>query len=46
MARISKEMDSTLKAQGYTSGSVGKRMVSLNEERFLYKIQKQGAKNS
>ena len=37
VARINKQMDTILKAQGYTKGSVGKRMVALNEEpRFLY----------
>ncbi|TPH16462.1 DUF885 domain-containing protein [Litorilituus lipolyticus] len=35
--RISREMDTILVAQGYSKGSVGERMVSLNEEaRFLY----------
>lgn len=35
--RISKEMDTILAAQGYSKGSVGERMVALNEEaRFLY----------
>ncbi|MGB0938259.1 MAG: DUF885 domain-containing protein [Colwellia sp.] len=43
VARISKEMDTILKAQGYDKGSVGKRMVSLNEEaRFLYEDSKAG----
>jgi uncharacterized protein (DUF885 family) len=37
VARINKQMDTILKAQGYTKGSVGERMVALNEEpRFLY----------
>ncbi|MEW6981664.1 DUF885 family protein [Colwelliaceae bacterium 6471] len=35
--RISEQMDQILIAQGYTQGSVGERMVSLNSEaRFLY----------
>jgi uncharacterized protein (DUF885 family) len=37
VARISKEMDSILQAQGYKEGSVGARMTALNnEKRFLY----------
>ncbi len=38
VARISKEMDSILQAQGYKEGSVGARMTALNEceARFLY----------
>ena len=37
VARISQEMDSILKAQGYKDGSVGARMAALNgEARFLY----------
>lgn len=37
VARISQEMDSILKAQGYKEGSVGARMTALNNEaRFLY----------
>jgi len=37
VARISQEMDSILKAQGYKDGSVGARMTALNgEARFLY----------
>ncbi|MEE4244496.1 MAG: DUF885 domain-containing protein [Kangiellaceae bacterium] len=37
VARISAEMDKILRAQGYSRGSVGKRMQALNEEsRFLY----------
>ncbi len=37
VARISQEMDSILKAQGYKDGTVGARMTALNgEERFLY----------
>jgi uncharacterized protein (DUF885 family) len=43
VARISKEMDSILTAQGYNTGSVGARMVALNEEeRFLYADSKEG----
>ena len=37
VARISQEMDSILKAQGYKDGTVGARMTALNgEARFLY----------
>ncbi|MBU1619923.1 MAG: DUF885 domain-containing protein [Gammaproteobacteria bacterium] len=37
VARISQEMDSILKAQGYAEGTVGARMTALNgEARFLY----------
>ncbi len=37
VARISKEMDSILKANGYSEGSVGDRMTALAAEpRFLY----------
>jgi len=37
VARINKQMDTILTNQGYTKGSVGERMVALNEEpRFLY----------
>lgn len=37
VARISEEMDTILKANGYSEGSVGDRMAALNEEpRFLY----------
>lgn len=37
VARISEEMDSILRAQGYEDGSVGARMAALNAEpRFLY----------
>ncbi len=37
VARISKQMDKILKANGYSEGSVGDRMAALNEEpRFLY----------
>ncbi|MBU1437980.1 MAG: DUF885 domain-containing protein [Gammaproteobacteria bacterium] len=37
VARISKEMDVILKANGYNEGSVGDRMTALAEEpRFLY----------
>lgn len=37
VARISKQMDAILKANGYSEGSVGDRMAQLNEEeRFLY----------
>lgn len=37
VARISAEMDTILKAQGYSEGSVGERMIGLTDEaRFLY----------
>lgn len=37
VARISAEMDTILKANGYREGTVGDRMAQLNEEpRFLY----------
>ncbi|MCJ8295471.1 MAG: DUF885 domain-containing protein [Colwellia sp.] len=37
VARISAAMDTILQEQGYKEGSVGERMVALNEEpRFLY----------
>lgn len=37
VARITAEMDEILKAQGYSEGSVGERMISLTDEaRFLY----------
>lgn len=43
VARISKEMDSILKANGYSEGSVGDRMTALAEEpRFLYEDSDQG----
>ena len=36
-------MDTILTAQGYNTGSVGARMVALNEEeRFLYADSKEG----
>ncbi|QBG34838.1 DUF885 domain-containing protein [Litorilituus sediminis] len=41
--RISAEMDTILREQGYTEGSVGERMVALNEEpRFLYEDSDEG----
>ncbi len=41
--RISIQMDNILKAQGYASGTVGERMVALNQEkRFLYQDSDQG----
>ncbi|MDQ7050187.1 MAG: DUF885 domain-containing protein [Enterobacterales bacterium] len=41
--RIIGEMDQILKAQGYSKGSVGERMTSLNlEDRFLYPNNDQG----
>lgn len=43
VTRISVAMDNILKAQGYKQGSVGERMVALNEEpRFLYEDSKAG----
>ncbi len=43
VARISTEMDAILKAEGYSKGTVGERMVALNEEpRFLYEDSKAG----
>lgn len=37
VARIQAEMDATLRAQGYTEGTVAERMIRLGEEpRFLY----------
>ncbi len=41
--RISSEMDSILREQGYEQGRVGERMVALNEEaRFLYEDSDDG----
>ncbi len=43
VARISDAMDTILQAHGYKEGSVGERMVALNEEpRFLYEDSKAG----
>ncbi|PKG81971.1 DUF885 domain-containing protein [Colwellia sp. 75C3] len=43
VARISSAMDKILLEQGYNKGSVGERMVALNEEpRFLYEDSKAG----
>jgi uncharacterized protein (DUF885 family) len=43
VTRISSEMDSILQKQGYKKGTVGERMVALNEEpRFLYEDSKAG----
>lgn len=43
VARISSSMDNILQEQGYKNGSVGERMVALNEEpRFLYQDSKAG----
>lgn len=43
VARISKEMDKILKANGYHEGSVGDRMTALAEEpRFLYEDSDDG----
>ncbi|MCW8879560.1 MAG: DUF885 domain-containing protein [Kangiellaceae bacterium] len=45
VARISKQMDSILKAQGYKEGTVGERMIKLSEEpRFLYPDSDEGRK--
>ncbi len=41
--RINQQMDEILRSQGYNKGTVGQRMVLLNEEeRFLYPDSKQG----
>ena len=41
--RISKQMDKILRAQGLTTGSVGQRMTSINDDpRFLYEDSDQG----
>jgi len=41
--RISAEMNAILMSEGYTKGSVGTRMVALNEEeRFLYEDSTEG----
>ncbi|MBO9490754.1 DUF885 domain-containing protein [Endozoicomonas sp. G2_1] len=41
--RITAEMNSILTSQGYVQGTVGERMVALNdEERFLYPDSEQG----
>jgi len=43
VARISSSMNNILQNQGYKEGSVGERMVALNEEpRFLYEDSKAG----
>ncbi|WP_158770345.1 DUF885 family protein [Paraglaciecola sp. L1A13] len=43
VTRISKEMDSILRAQGYEDGSVGERMVELAEQpEFLYQDSDEG----
>lgn len=43
VARISQEMDSILKTNGYHEGTVGDRMTALNEEsRFLYEDSDEG----
>jgi len=43
VARINKQMDTILSANGYTKGTVGERMVALNEEpRFLYPDSDEG----
>ena len=43
VTRISKEMDSILRAQGYEDGSVGERMVALAEQpEFLYQDSDEG----
>jgi uncharacterized protein (DUF885 family) len=45
VARITREMDSILHAEGYTEGSVGARMTALGkEERFLYPNDSAGKK--
>lgn len=43
VSRITSEMDKILQEQGYKEGTVGQRMVALNEEpRFLYEDSKAG----
>jgi len=43
VARISKEMNTILLKEGYSKGTVGARMVALNEEeRFLYEDSQAG----
>lgn len=43
VTRISGAMNTILKEQGYSNGTVGQRMVALNEEpRFLYEDSKAG----
>ncbi|WP_040515320.1 DUF885 domain-containing protein [Paraglaciecola polaris] len=43
VARISQEMDTILRAQGYTDGNVGERMVKLAEQpEFLYQDSDEG----
>ncbi|MCV6615390.1 MAG: DUF885 domain-containing protein [Cellvibrionaceae bacterium] len=43
VARISAEMDAILKAEGYSEGSVGERMIDLSKEpRFLYADSDEG----
>lgn len=43
VARINISMDTILQEQGYKTGTVGERMVALNEEpRFLYEDSKAG----
>lgn len=45
VTRITQEMDSILKANGYSEGSVGMRMVKLSSEpRFLYENSDEGRK--
>ena len=46
VTRISAEMDQTLKTQGYTKGSVGERMIRLNNNpTFLYEDSDAGRAN-
>lgn len=43
VTRITAEMDSILKANGYSEGTVGERMIQLNNEpRFLYEDSDKG----
>ena len=43
VTRITAEMDSILKANGYSEGTVGERMIQLNNEpRFLYENSDEG----
>jgi len=43
VARLTAEMDAILKSQGFTSGSVGTRMIQLGEDpRYLYEDSEKG----
>ena len=46
ITRITLEMDTILKAQGLNEGSVGQRMIALNDDpKFLYEDSDKGRKN-